>query len=88
MSQVDYSRSFIFSGSDGMYVAYPLGDAGFNAVRWQRRVEFLFSQIFGTCGALATSASVYYLLIGDAPYCVASAVLSSFCFSLFWKRVK
>jgi hypothetical protein len=81
--------SFIFQGSgDTMYVAYPLNTEDQSKWRWHRRVEFLFSQIFGTCAVLATSAAVWYLLDGNGPLCVASAVLASVCSSYFWSRVR
>ena len=80
-------RSFIFSGHDGMYVAYPLSDDVARQSRAQRRVEFVFSQIFGTSSVLSTSVAVWYMLNGNAALCVAGAVLSSFCTSLFWKRL-
>jgi hypothetical protein len=83
-----HKDAFIFKGPDGMYVAYPLHEKDQAKWRWHNRVEFLFSQIFGASAVLATSATVYYLLAGDAPRCVASAVLSSVCSSLFWTRVK
>jgi hypothetical protein len=81
------NRSFLFRGQDGVYIAYPLTEGDQTGFKWKHRVEFLFSQVFGTASVLATTAAVYYLLVGNGPYCVAGAVLSSICTSLFIRRI-
>ncbi len=78
--------SFIFAGKDCMYVAYPLSNRHLPS-KVQQLAEFGFSQIFGASSVLATCATFHYLREGDTALCIAGAVLSSFCTSLFYKRI-
>ncbi len=85
------NNPILFNTNDGYYAAYKLTRDPFFGPPppWiQRAVEFLFSQIFGASAVLATSAAVWYLLAGNGPACVASAVLSSVCSSYFWQRIR
>ncbi len=84
------ANGIIFNTNDGFYFAHKLSHDPFCDQRGvaQRVVEFLFSQIFGASAVLATSAAVWYLLAGNGPACVASAVLSSVCSSYFWRRIR